>query len=138
LGVKPANSILGTKTRSRDQLAAALRSAHALPRSVQRSHQFAQVLELPFARICVSGSVSMSTKAEYRANAEDCLRKAQNAQHEQEKPFWLNLAQSWLHLAQYSTQNRLKLDVNKAGVGLNESSAQAARGACPSRRHIRP
>jgi hypothetical protein len=102
------------------------------------SHQFAQVLELAFARICVSGSVSMSTKAEYRANAEDCLRKAQNAQHEQEKPFWLNLAQSWLQLAQYSTQNRLKLDVNKAGIGLNESSAQAARGVCPSRRHIRP
>ena len=104
----------------------------------KRSHQFAQVLELAFARICVSGSLSMSTKAEYRANAEDCLRKAQNAQYEQEKPFWLNLAQSWLQLAQYSTQNRLKLDVNKAGIGLSESSAQAARGACPSRRHKRP
>jgi hypothetical protein len=71
----------------------------------------------------------MSAKADYRANAEDCLRKAQTAQHEQEKPFWLNLAQSWLQLAQYSTQSRPKIDVNKPGIGPNEleQSAPALR-----------
>jgi putative IMPACT (imprinted ancient) family translation regulator len=39
---------------------------------------------------------------EYRTIAEDCLRKAQAVQNDDEKPFWLNLAQSWLQLAQHS------------------------------------
>jgi putative IMPACT (imprinted ancient) family translation regulator len=55
----------------------------------------------------------MSSKQDYRANAEDCLRKAQTAENEEEKPFWLNLAQSWLQLAQYSTQKRAEADTNK-------------------------
>jgi hypothetical protein len=71
----------------------------------------------------------MSTKTDYRANAEDCLRKAQTAQHEQEKPFWLNLAQSWLQLAQYSTQSRPRNDLNTPNLGPNhlEEGAPALR-----------
>jgi putative IMPACT (imprinted ancient) family translation regulator len=41
-----------------------------------------------------------SFNAEYRTIAEDCLRKAKAVEDDAERPFWLNLAQSWLQLAQ--------------------------------------
>ena len=50
---------------------------------------------------------------EYRTIAEDCLRKAQTVQNDEEKPFWLNLAQSWLQLAQHSKRPALDIDVEK-------------------------
>jgi len=40
----------------------------------------------------------MSSNDLYRTNAESCLRLAQTARSD--KPFWLNLAQSWLQLAE--------------------------------------
>jgi hypothetical protein len=40
----------------------------------------------------------------YRIIAEDCLRRARSVQHH-EKPFWLNLAQSWLQMAEQSSRN---------------------------------
>jgi putative IMPACT (imprinted ancient) family translation regulator len=43
----------------------------------------------------------MSSTSAYRTNAEACLRKAAAVQDEREKPFWLVLAQSWLHLAEH-------------------------------------
>jgi hypothetical protein len=44
----------------------------------------------------------MSSTRAYRENAEHCLRMAQNTPDESERPFWLSLAQSWLHLAEHS------------------------------------
>jgi hypothetical protein len=85
----------------------------------------------------------MSIRADYRANAEDCLRKAQMAPHAQEKPFWLNLAQSWLQLAQYSTQNRAEIDINEPGIGPNDTEPgatalrQTTRAAAPHPRNPR-
>jgi hypothetical protein len=37
---------------------------------------------------------------QYRTNAEDCLRKARSAGNDPSRPFWLNLAQHWLQLAE--------------------------------------
>jgi hypothetical protein len=47
----------------------------------------------------------MSSQERYRANAEDCLRMARSVRNECDRPFWLNLAQSWLQLAEQSVQN---------------------------------
>jgi len=41
----------------------------------------------------------MSSNALYRSNAEECLRMAQTVESDQDRSFWLNLAQSWLALA---------------------------------------
>lgn len=37
---------------------------------------------------------------EYRSNAEDCLRMAEAAQDDHDKPLWATLAVSWLRLAE--------------------------------------
>ena len=42
----------------------------------------------------------MSSKNIYRSNAEDCMRMAQTAVNDGDRPFWLTLAQSWLRLAE--------------------------------------
>jgi hypothetical protein len=42
----------------------------------------------------------MASNSLYRTNAEDCLRMAQAVESEGDKSFWLNLAQSWLQLAE--------------------------------------
>jgi hypothetical protein len=47
---------------------------------------------------------SNAFNTEYRTIAEDCLRKARTVENDDERPFWLNLAQSWLQLAQHSTR----------------------------------
>jgi putative IMPACT (imprinted ancient) family translation regulator len=44
----------------------------------------------------------MTSNALYRTNAEDCLRMAQAVESDRDKSFWLNLAQSWLQLAERS------------------------------------
>jgi hypothetical protein len=44
----------------------------------------------------------MSSNVLYRTNAEDCLRMAQTVENDRDKSFWLNLAQSWLQLAERS------------------------------------
>ena len=41
----------------------------------------------------------------YRTNAEDCLRMAQTVENDRDKSFWLNLAQSWLQLAEHSVRS---------------------------------
>lgn len=48
----------------------------------------------------------MSSNNIYRSNAEDCLRMAQTAADDGDKPFWLTLAQSWLRLAEHATRDR--------------------------------
>lgn len=51
--------------------------------------------------------------AEYRTIAENCLRKAQTVQNDDEKPFWLNLAQSWLQLAQHSQRPTVDIETEE-------------------------
>jgi len=48
----------------------------------------------------------MSSNIDYRTNAEECLRMARSAADDGDKPFWLSLAQSWLHLAEHSSRCR--------------------------------
>ena len=47
----------------------------------------------------------MSSNNIYRSNAEDCLRMAQTAVDDGDKPFWLTLAQSWLRLAEHAARD---------------------------------
>jgi len=65
----------------------------------------------------MSGSVGMSSNSTYRTNAEHCLRMARTTVDESDKPFWLSLAQSWLHLAEHSTCGHADLDADDAGIG---------------------
>ena len=47
----------------------------------------------------------MSPNNIYRSNAEDCLRMAQTAANDGDRPFWLTLAQSWLRLAEHAARS---------------------------------
>ncbi len=53
---------------------------------------------------------------EYRTIAEDCLRKAQSVENDEEKPFWLNLAQSWLQLAQHSVRRSIHVKADESAI----------------------
>jgi hypothetical protein len=44
--------------------------------------------------------VIMDTIELYRAQADDCLRRADSDTNENDKPLWVTLAQSWLQLAE--------------------------------------
>jgi hypothetical protein len=52
----------------------------------------------------------MSSTRAYRENAEHCLRMAQTTSDESERPFWLSLAQSWLHLAEHSVLRHVDVE----------------------------
>jgi len=52
----------------------------------------------------------MSPNNIYRSNAEDCLRMAQAAPDERDRPFWLTLAQSWLRLAEHAAREGGELE----------------------------
>jgi hypothetical protein len=54
------------------------------------------------------GSGVMTSIERYRANAENCLRQA-STDHEQDKPLWITLAQSWLRLAEHA--DRVNSDI---------------------------
>jgi len=58
----------------------------------------------------------MSTTNLYRVNAEDCLRLAKTTSDEREKPFWLALAQSWLHLAEHSAREGMERELERPGA----------------------
>jgi hypothetical protein len=47
----------------------------------------------------------MSSNELYRTHAENCLRMARSVENANNRPFWLNLAQSWLQLAEHSRRN---------------------------------
>jgi ribosomal protein L39E len=57
----------------------------------------------------------MSSREQYRINAEACLRMAKGAQDQRDIPLWVALAQSWLRLAEHvdrvSTEFRSYRDV---------------------------
>jgi hypothetical protein len=59
----------------------------------------------------------MSSKSVYRSNAENCLRMAQTIGGDRDKPFWLNLAQSWLQLAEHSARNGAEVETPDVRVG---------------------
>ncbi len=48
----------------------------------------------------------MDTAELYRAEAYDCLRRADIDSNEDDKPLWITLAQSWLQLAEAADQIR--------------------------------
>jgi len=47
----------------------------------------------------------MSSIDLYHNNAENCLRMAQSAVNDGDRPFWLTLAQSWLRLAERAARS---------------------------------
>jgi hypothetical protein len=49
----------------------------------------------------------MSSANDYRINAEDCLRMAQQALEERDRPLWATMAQSWLRLAEHADRVNL-------------------------------
>jgi len=52
----------------------------------------------------------------YRRNAENCLRMAQTALGDRDKPFWLNLAQSWLRLAEHAARGGDEVETHEFPV----------------------
>jgi hypothetical protein len=58
----------------------------------------------------------MSSNSLYRVNAEDCLRLARTTADEREKPFWLAMAQSWLHLAEHSAREGMERELERPGA----------------------
>jgi hypothetical protein len=44
----------------------------------------------------------MNTTEQYRANAENCLRRASDDANEHGNALWITLAQSWLRLAEHA------------------------------------
>ena len=59
----------------------------------------------------------MSPNNIYRSNAQDCLRMAEAAANERDKPFWLTLAQSWLRLAEHAVREGGEVETHKPPVG---------------------
>jgi hypothetical protein len=59
----------------------------------------------------------MSSKNVYRSNAENCLRMAQTTGSDHDKPFWLNLAQSWLQLAEHSARSGAEVETSETRAG---------------------
>jgi hypothetical protein len=59
----------------------------------------------------------MSSNNIYRSNAEECLRMAQTALDDRDKPFWLTLAQSWLRLAEHAARSGGELETQEPPVG---------------------
>lgn len=69
----------------------------------------------------------MSSANDYRINAEDCLRMAQRASDDRDRPLWATMAQSWLRLAEHADRVNL-VPENPAGNAdqENEGTTQAA------------
>jgi hypothetical protein len=61
------------------------------------------------------GERLMTSSNAYRSNAENCLRMAQTACNDRDRPFWLNPAQSWLQLAEHSARAGADLNAQDAG-----------------------
>jgi hypothetical protein len=63
----------------------------------------------------------MSSANDYRINAEDCLRMAQRASEERDRPLWATMAQSWLRLAEHADRVGL-VPENPAGDADQETA----------------
>jgi hypothetical protein len=64
----------------------------------------------------------MSANNLYRNNAEDCLRMAQTAANDGDRPFWLTLAQSWLRLAERAARGNSQTQTQQPRVGSDRRS----------------
>jgi hypothetical protein len=69
----------------------------------------------------------MSSKNVYRSNAENCLRMAQTTGSDHDKPFWLNLAQSWLQLAEHSARSGAEVETSETRVTATDPSQTTRR-----------
>jgi hypothetical protein len=58
-----------------------------------------------------------------RAEAHDCLRRAEIDSNENDKPLWIALAQSWLQLAEEADRIRISNDIRSAEL---ERAVEAA------------
>ena len=88
-----------------------MRRWDTLSRPILEARRAAQLLSLDCqfhvvhaGRVGVAGMACMSSNELYRTQAEDCLRMARSVQNDCDRPFWLNLAQSWLQLAEHSSR----------------------------------
>ena len=63
----------------------------------------------------------------YRSNAQDCLRMAQAAPDERDKPFWLTLAQSWLRLAEHAAREGSELENHGSPVSSGTLGVRLSR-----------
>jgi hypothetical protein len=68
----------------------------------------------------------MSSATDYRINAEDCLRMAQQASEERDRPLWATMAQSWLRLAEHADRVNLVPDDPQGDGPPEEISAPRA------------
>ena len=60
----------------------------------------------------------MTSVEDYRTIAENCMRKADAAMDERDKPLWAAMAQSWLRLAQH--RERIDSGLEAGPVDLDE------------------
>lgn len=58
-----------------------------------------------------------------RAEAHDCLRRAEIDSNENDRPLWITLAQSWLQLAEEADRIRISNDIRNAEL---ERAVEAA------------
>jgi hypothetical protein len=58
-----------------------------------------------------------------RAEAHDCLRRAEIDSNENDRPLWITLAQSWLQLAEEADRIRISNDIRSAEL---ERAVEAA------------
>ena len=72
----------------------------------------------------------MSSNNIYRSNAEDCLRMAQTAVNDGDRPFWLTLAQSWLRLAERAARGSREVDTRESSR--DSRAGTAIRAECRS------
>ena len=80
----------------------------------------------------------MSPNNIYRSNAQDCLRMAQAAPDERDRPFWLTLAQSWLRLAEHAAREGGELEkhgppVSSGNIGGRQIASALTLGVRLSR-----
>jgi hypothetical protein len=52
----------------------------------------------------------MSSTSVYRENAEHCLRMARTTSDETDRPFWLSMALSWMHLDEHSIRRHVEFE----------------------------
>ena len=60
----------------------------------------------------------MKSGEDYRTIAENCMRKADAAKDERDRPLWAAMAKSWLRLAEY--RERIDSGLDLAPIDLDE------------------
>jgi hypothetical protein len=60
----------------------------------------------------------MKSVEDYRMIAENCMRKADSAKDERDRPLWAIMAQSWLRLAEH--RERIDNGLDMSAIDLDE------------------